>query len=149
MNPTPPSPSRRCRSQRGAISAFLAPAMVGLLALAGLAVDGGAALAARHRAVTEARAAARAGAAALAAPQLRGAGMFIVDPAAAQTAARAFLAQAGHPGDVLVTGDRVEVHVEFPVSTTFLGLVGLREMRVEGRGLARALHGVSAEEGSR
>lgn len=146
MNPTSPSLSRRRRSERGAISAFLAPAMVGLLSLAGLAVDGGAALAARHRAVTEARAAARAGAAALAAPQLRGAGMFTLDPAAAQTAARTFLAQAGHPGDVLVTGDQVEVRVEFPVSTTFLGLVGLSEMRVEGRGLARALHGVSAEE---
>lgn len=148
MNPAVTIPGFGRCSERGAISAFLAPAMVGLLALAGLAVDGGAALTARHRALTEARAAARAGAAALATPQLRGAGMYTLDPAGAETAASAFLAQVGHEGDVVVTGDRVEVRVEIPVTTTFLGLVGLGELHVEGRGLARALHGVSAEEGA-
>jgi hypothetical protein len=122
--------------------------MVGLLALAGLVVDGGAALAAKHRALGDARSAARAGASALAAPALRRAGTFTLDAAAVEAAARSFLVGVGREGEVTVAGDRVEVRVRDSAPTTFLGLIGLRELHVQARGVALALHGIASEEGT-
>ena len=61
-----PMPVRTARvSDRGSVTAFVALLLVALVALAGLVVDGGAAMSAHQAAVDEAQQAARAGAGAL------------------------------------------------------------------------------------
>ena len=133
------------RDQSGALTAFLAVFVLALFVLAGLVLDGGYALAAKRRAINEAQAAARAGAAALASADLR-AGTYRFDEARAVEAARAYLAATGHDGEVTVEGDAVAVTVRFRQPVAILGIVGVRDVAVAGSGRARSVHGVVEEE---
>ena len=104
------TPRRRCRpgappgegTDRGSVTAYLLVTMVALFALAGLVLDGGAALAAHGRAADIAQQAARAGADALDETSLRSAtpAGFTANPAAARSAADRVLTAAGVTGDV-------------------------------------------------
>ncbi len=134
------------RDERGQVTAFVAVFALALMFLAGLVLDGGHVLAARRRAINEAEGAARAGAATLAVDTYRTSGTVLLDPARAGAAARAYLAQTGHGGEVAVSGDRVTVVVRFDQPLQILGLGGLGAQTVTGRGQARAALGVEGPE---
>ncbi len=123
-------------SERGAIGVFLAVLVPGLLLIIGLAVDGGAKVAATQRANAIADEAARAGGQALDVSAAL-TGEVRVDPAAAVAAAQEYLVRTGVQGAVtIVDGDTLQVTTTFTQPTTFLGLVGITAMTVEGSGTA-------------
>ncbi len=134
------------RDERGQVTAFVVVFALALLVLAGLVLDGGYVLAARRQATNEAEGAARAGAATLAVDTYRGTGPVRLDPARAEAAARAYLRQTGHAGDVAVSGDRVVVVVRFDQPLQILGVAGLGSQSVTGRAEARAVRGVGRAE---
>ena len=134
------------RDERGQVTAFVVVFALALMFVAGLVLDGGHVLAAKRRAINEAEGAARAGAATLAVEGYRASGPVRLDPVRAQAAARAYLAQTGHTGQVAVSGDRVVVVVRFDQPLQILGLGGLGAQTVTGRGQARAVLGVEGAE---
>ncbi|MGY1829001.1 TadE/TadG family type IV pilus assembly protein [Geodermatophilus sp. SYSU D01180] len=127
---------RRASSERGAITVFLAVLVPGLLLIVGLAVDGGAKVAATQRADAIADEAARAGGQALdVAAALSG--RVRVDPAAAVAAAQDYLDRNDVTGAVtVVDGDTLRVTTTITQPTTFLGLIGIATLTVEGSGTA-------------
>lgn len=127
---------RTGRGERGlALSAFVVVAVLALLLIAGLVVDGGRKTAADRRAELTAAAAARAAVDATA-PQ-RQAGRR-PDAAVAIAAARTVIGgQPGLQGEVGVAGDgSVRVTTRTTVDTVLLSLIGIS--RLEGRGSATA-----------
>ncbi len=102
----------------------------------GLAVDGGAKVAATQRANAIADEAARAGGQALDVSAAL-AGQVRVDSAAAVAAAQDYLDRNGVQGAVtVVDGDTLTVTTTITEPTTFLGLIGIQTMTVEGSGTA-------------
>lgn len=130
------------------LTLFTSLAVVAFLILAGLVVDGGYVLAARRRAIDEANGAARAGAQALAPSTYRQSGALDLDPGAATTAAQGYLGATGHSGSVSVTANLVTVTLSFDQPTALLGLIGIDNVTVNGRGHARSVRGVDVGEGS-
>lgn len=129
-------PAAGSRTERGAISVFLAVLVPGLLLIIGLAVDGGAKVAATQRANAIADEAARAGGQALDVSAALS-GQVRVDPDAAVAAARTYLDRNGVEGRVtVVDGDTLQVTTTITEPTTFLGLVGISSMTVAGSGTA-------------
>lgn len=126
----------------GRVSAFVVTLLVAILALAGLTLDGGLALAAKVRAGGQAEAAARAGAQALDLGTYRATGAVRLVPAQAAANARNYLATAGATGTVTVTGDTVTVTVTATHPTQLLGLVGIRALSVHGSASAHPQRGV-------
>ena len=128
-------------AERGAIGVFLAVLVPGLLLIIGLAVDGGAKVAATQRANAIADEAARAGGQALDVPAAL-AGQVRVDPAAAVAAAQDYLARSEVQGVVtVVDGDTLRVTTVVTEPTTFLGLIGISTLTVEGSGTADLITG--------
>ena len=116
-----------------------------LLALGALIFDGGQILTARREANNLARQAARAGAQQLDVGQAR-TGTFTLDVAAADTAAREYLADHGiTPSAVRVTGDRVEVTITLTQPTPLLSILGMSERAVTATASARAARGVTGD----
>ncbi len=134
MSPRLPA---RCRdAERGAIGVFLAVLAPGLLLIIGLAVDGGAKVAATQRANAIADEAARAGGQALDVSAAL-TGQVRVDPAAAVAAAQDYLSRTGVQGTVtVVDADTLQVSTTLSEPTTFLGLIGISTLTVEGTGTA-------------
>ncbi|WP_409331584.1 TadE/TadG family type IV pilus assembly protein [Trujillonella humicola] len=123
-------------SDQGSISAFFAVLVPALLLVIGLAVDGGAKVAATQRANAIADEAARAGGQALDIAAAL-AGVIRVDPAAAIAAAENYLDRNGVAGAVtVVDGDTLRVTTTVTEPTTFLGLIGITTLTVEGTGTA-------------
>ncbi len=133
------------RDERGSLVAFLAVLAAALFALAGLVVDGGRALAARQTAAADAEQAARAGAQAVSASELRR-GSVRLDAAAARRAADAYLRAIGATGTVAASGTAVTVTVRIVVPSTILGVVGVRAITVGATATATDLHGVTRED---
>ncbi len=133
---TAPAQDMSAAGERGSLAVFLTVLVPGLLLVIGLAVDGGAKVAATQRANAVADEAARAGGQALdVAAALTG--QLRVDPTAAVTAAQDHLARSGVTGDVtVVDGDTLQVTTTLTEPTVFLGLVGITEFTVEGTGTA-------------
>ena len=100
----------RWAEQDGTVSAFVAVLAIALVAVAGLAFDGGAIITAHAHARDVAQAAARAGAQQLDAAEVH-AGTTDLDPVAAHEAATAFLDAADASGTVTVDGPQVHVTV--------------------------------------
>ena len=117
-------------SDRGSLMLVLIPLVTALLLFAGLVLDGGAALAAREQAANIAREAARAGAGALTPVSLRTADPddLTVDPAAAEQAAHAVIADAGLTGTVAVHGSTVTVTVTASHPTAMLSVIGISHL---------------------
>ena len=120
--------SRTSRSARrgddwGQMTAFVAILATGLIAVAGMAYDGGQFLRTYTEASDLAESAARAGAQATRAESLL-AGDTSIDPAAAQARVDELLAAAGHPGAGVVTvaGERVTVTVTLEQAAHILPL---------------------------
>lgn len=122
---------------RGSVSAFVAVAVVALLLMAGLVVDGGAKVRALQRADRLAGEAGRAAGQQVDLADAIGGRRPRVDPATAIEAARRYLRRAEVDGQVEVSADRrhVEIAVTVSVPTVFLGLVGVST--VDGTGHAR------------
>jgi Flp pilus assembly protein TadG len=131
------------QSERGSVSAFLALLAVALLAVAGLVVDGGSALAAKRGAIDEAEQAARAGAAVLAESEVRSTS---TGTGSAVSAAEDYMASAGHPGVAWVSGNQVAARVAYSKPTVLLGIVGVGSVQVSGEGRATNVHGVVRED---
>jgi Flp pilus assembly protein TadG len=133
---------------QGRVSAFVVILVVAILAMAGLTLDGGLALAAKVRAGAQAEAAARAGAQALDLGAYRATGTIQLIPAQATADARRYLIAARATGDVTVTvtGDTVTVTVTATHPTQLLGLVGIRTLSVHGSASAHPVRGVLTVE---
>lgn len=128
-------------TERGSITAFALLLVVALFALAGLVVDGGAAVSAHQAALAEAGQAARAGAGALSVADLR-AGRVEVDDQAAMQAVAAFTAAAGHPGTATVVGDSVTVSVSYRIPTSVLGMIRITSLPVSATASATDVEGI-------
>ena len=126
----------------GSISAFVLLLLVACMALLGLVVDGGSALAARQSAADEAEQAARAGAGALSVDALRS-GSLQLDPSAAVAAAESFASVAGHPGTASVAGGVVTVRISYRIPTEILGIVGITSLPVSAVASAVDVRGVT------
>ncbi|MHB1516903.1 MAG: pilus assembly protein TadG-related protein [Acidimicrobiales bacterium] len=127
----------------GSITAFVLLLLVALVALLGLVVDGGAAMAAHQAAVDEASQAARAGAGAVSVDALRHGSLALNAPAAVREA-QAFTKAAGHPGSAIVSGNVVTVTVEYRMPTTVLGIVGVSWLPISATASAVDLEGVTS-----
>lgn len=135
----------RRRGSEGSLTVLVAVFAVAMFALAGLAIDGGRALAARQQASAEAEQAARAGAQAISLSALRQ-GTVVLDPTLAVTDAEGYLQQIGAHGSAVATVSTVTVTVDVEVPTTILGIVGIRELAVQATASASDQHGVSEED---
>ncbi|MFF0220102.1 pilus assembly protein TadG-related protein [Streptomyces vinaceus] len=137
--------SGRLQEDRGGIAVYTAIVTVALLAIIGLAIDGGGKLRATERADATAMEAARAAGQAIdPAAAITGTAVRL-DPAAAQAAAQAYLARAGTQGSAALSADgtqlTVTVHDTYP--TKFLAIAGIGSMDVTGHGSARLLYGTT------
>ena len=135
-----------CDGQRGSVAIVMPILAVGLLAMAGLVLDGGAALAARGRAADVAQQAARAGADALTPSSLRRSdpSRLVVDPAAAVAAADQVLAAGDVAGQVSVAGDTVTVTAQVSRRTAMLSAVGITTVTGRASATATVLFGGAA-----
>ena len=134
---------RRRGDENGQVTAFVVVIVVALLALGGLVIDGGNALAAKRRAIDYADGAARAGVQALDPAQYRTAGSLAPITTAAEQAAQQYLNRAGQSGQARVEGDQIIVTVAIDQPTTLLRIVGVRSMTVTGTGAAHLVQGVT------
>lgn len=121
---------------RGSVSAFVVSITVGLIACAGLVLDGGRLLDARIEAADLAENAARAGA-----QQVVGIrdGAWHLDGGQAQRAASAFLLAQGVNGQVSVSGNEVSVTVTLHRDMALLGVVGVGGRNVSATRTALAV----------
>jgi hypothetical protein len=130
------------RADQGRVSAFVVVLTLGILALAGLTLDGGLALAAKVEANGQAEAAARAGAQAIDLGLYRTSNQLQLVPAQAVANAQSYLAAVGASGTVTVSGDTVTVTVTAAQNTQLLGMVGISSLTVHGTGSAHPQRGV-------
>jgi Flp pilus assembly protein TadG len=135
---------------RGSIALYFAITTLAALVMAGLVVDGGAALATRERAADLATQAARAGATALTPTSLRDTPTQLqADPIAATQAAEAVFADGGAAGQVSIIGDTVTVTVHLPRHTVILSAVGLTNISQTASASATSVVGTAtAPEGN-
>ena len=136
----------RPRAQDGQVTVFVVVVFVALVAVAGLVIDGGRALAARRRAIDEAEAAARAGAQALSIDAYRSSATVTLDPAGARAAALSYLAATGDTGQVAISGGVITVTVEVHQPVTILGIAGVGTMTLTGTARAQLVRGVQGPE---
>ena len=109
------------RTERGAVSTFVAVIALALLTAAGLAIDGGRKVNALREASDLADNAARAGAQAVDLNTLRNTGELRLDPDQAEQEAQAYLAALGHTvQSVIVSGDTISVTVDLTVDPVLL-----------------------------
>lgn len=128
----------RRRDETGAATIFVVLWAVALLAVAGLVIDGGYALAAHRKAMNVAEQAARTGADALSTGALRD-GDVRVASARAAGAAQSYLAQVGSSGRVRVNGGEVTVTVTDSSDTTILSAVGIGSLPVKASATALSI----------
>jgi hypothetical protein len=131
-------------SDRGAVTLFVAIAMVGLLALAGLVVDGGAKVRAVQRADRLAAEAARAAGQAIDLGGVLEGSEVAVDRRAALVAAEAYLRASGVAGSVRVLegGRGIAVTTSASAPTVFLGLIGVPQFTARGSAEVALVHSV-------
>lgn len=131
--------------EAGVLSAYVAVLAVALLAIVGMAVDSGRAIAAERLATDEAEQAARAGAGQLSIQALRD-GRFVLDSAAAVRVAEDYLILAGHPGTATVSDGIVTVRVVVVIPTTILDIVGVSTISVSATSSASDVRGVTKQD---
>jgi Flp pilus assembly protein TadG len=134
---------RRTAGDRGSLTLMLAVLFIALLALAGLVIDGGAKLDAASNAAAVAQEAARAGAGQVDRPTAYSGGTFVVDQAAARSAALAYLAAAGYQGTVATARRTMQVTVTVVVPTKMLSLIGINSFTVSESATATLVSGVT------
>ena len=127
------------RDERGAITVFVVIIFIALIAMAGLVIDGGSALATKRRAMNTAEQAARVGADALDPASLRS-GQPVVAPSRAISAAQAYLDKVGAEGTVGVDGGTVTVTVTADYDTAMLAAIGVNRMTVTSKASAVSIN---------
>lgn len=138
----------RSSGERGSIALYFAIVTIAALVMAGLVLDGGAALATRERAADLATQAARAGADALTPASVRGQpGGLQASPLAAQQAVTRLLDAAGATGRATVNGDVVTVTVTVPKHTMILSAVGVDDISQTATASATAVYGGTTQDG--
>lgn len=130
----------------GRVTAFVVTLTVAILALAGLTLDGGLALASKVQANDEAQSAARAGAQAIDLAAYRATGALHLAPAEAVTDAQRYLAGIGATGTVSVAGDTVTVTITAVRHTQLLQLVGVTTLTLHGEASAEVQRGIVGPE---
>ena len=127
---------------------FLVISVVGLLALVGLVVDGGAKVRAVQRADALAAEAGRAGGQAINVPAAITGDAPTVDARAAVAAAQTTSAENGVKGTVTVTdaGRTLDVEVTTDTETIFLGIIGINSMTVHGHAQVTLVRGVTGAD---
>ncbi len=134
------------RRDDGRVSAFVVTLTVAILALAGLTLDGGLALASKVQANDQAESAARAGAQAIDLAAYRATGALHLVPDQAITDAQHYLASVGATGTVSVAGDTVTVTTTAVRRTQLLQLVGISSLTVHGSASAHVQRGIVGPE---
>jgi len=134
------------RDENGQVTAFVVVIATAVLMFAGLVLDGGAALAAKVRAIGEAQEAARSGAQAIDLATYRATGALRLTPEHAVALAQRYLAATGHAGTVRITGNTVTVTVTITQPTPLLRLVGVGSLTVTSTGSAQPQRGITAPE---
>lgn len=127
----------------GYVSFWVVAITIGVLAMAGLVIDGGNALTAREQAADSAQQAARAGADALSPASLRSSTNPGATEATARQAADQVLADSGLTGTVTVTDQQVTVTVVVHKATTILSAVGLNSISGTASATAAPLRGTN------
>jgi Flp pilus assembly protein TadG len=115
--------------------------IVVVLVLAGAMIEGGNAMSARGHATDIAQQAARAGADKLDLAALRENGLVRIDPAGAQAAATAFLAQVGETGTVTATPTQVSVTVTVTRPGILVPVLGINTLTVRATATAAPITG--------
>jgi hypothetical protein len=124
---------------RGSASGWAIGTMAVGLLLAALLFDSGAAMTAKADAWSTAQQAARRGADQLDLAVLRTTGEVLIDPAAAESAAADWLAQAGVTGSVSATVEQVSVTVTVTEQTVLLSAVGITSYDLSATATAEAI----------
>ncbi|TDC43453.1 hypothetical protein E1258_32210 [Micromonospora sp. KC207] len=138
-------PGRWRRGDEGRVSLFLAAAMIGVLAIIGLAFDGAGQLRSRQLAENLAAEAARTGGQSIDRAKAIEGGSKEIDEAAARTAVTSYLAAAGatdHDVEFPVVGGEklIRVRVTVTYDRYLLGFFGFGDaVTVSGEATARAL----------
>ena len=132
--------SRWVRDERGQVAPLVAISLVGLLAVAGLVIDGGMMFSARRQVQSLADGAARAGAMAVDEPLLRSNGGTAIplNPGEAKLAARDYLEAAAFDGlsEVVASPDAVTVRLSTDRRTVLMSLVGVRHFEAKASSTA-------------
>lgn len=134
------------RRSEGQVTAFVVVLTAAILAVAGLSLDGGLALATKVRASDQAESAARVAAQAVDLTGYRRDGTFALDPVRAVADAEHYLAGIGATGAVTVTQDSVTVTVTTTRRTQLLGLTGVDSLTVHAAATARLQRGIADAE---
>ena len=143
------SRARRLDSDEGSVTLFVCIAVVGLMVMVGLVVDGGAKVRALQRADRLAAEAGRAGGQAIDVPAAIAGDAPTLSPQAAVNATQAYLRANGVSGTVSVTdaGRALVVDVTTTTDTVFLGLIGINTLSVHGSAKVVLVRGVTGAGG--
>jgi Flp pilus assembly protein TadG len=125
-----PSDTEQTVPDGGYATAFVTVIALALMAVIGLAVDGGGAAAAHARAQAAAAESARAGADELDLQYFRQTGITRLNPAEAGAAAAAWLSRTGFTGSVSASATEVTVTATDDAPTQILGIVGVGSITV-------------------
>ncbi len=128
----------RARDERGGVTVFVVFLAVALLAVSGLVIDGGYALATKRKAMNHAEQAARVASDKLSQAALRN-GSPAVNAAAAHAAAQGYLARVGTRGSVDISGGHVTVTVRDDYDPAVLSIVGVNRIHVSARASAESI----------
>jgi len=132
----------RLRGDAGAATLWMVFGTIVIFAVCGLVFDGGSLINGKERAINDAESAARAGAQALDVSAVYGqGGTRQLDPAQAETRARAFLDAQGWTGTVHADANQVTVTITRTQRLTFLQTFGLGDRAVSGTATARPEQG--------
>lgn len=136
MNPPNRGVHRRPRDE-GSLTVFVVIIFAGLMLFAGIVADGGAALAAKVRALHAAGEAARIGAQELDIAAYHRTGIRTLNLTDADNTARRFLASVPADGTATATTDTVTVHASISHRTWLLSLVGIDTLTMTADATAR------------
>ena len=136
---------RTGKAESGSVTVFFAVAAIGLFAMVGLVVDGGAKVKAIQRADRVAAEAARAAGQAIDVPTAIVGDDPVVRPGDAVAAAQAYLGASGLQGSVTVLdgGRRLHVRTSADEQTIFLGLIGIHRLTGTGEAEVTLVRGVT------
>ena len=136
---------RRLAGNHGGVTTFVVVLVVPMMAVAGLAYDGGRMLAARREAVDVAQQASVAGSQAIAYDAVRQ-GRVDVDIGEVKTASHRYLSSVGYAGTVHVTDTEVIVEVTATVEMKMLSMVGVGSRSVSGQAATQLARGVDTAD---
>ncbi len=130
--------------QHGGITLMLVVLFVGLVAMAGIVIDGGAKLTEFENAAAAAQEAARAGAGIVNPATAYQSGSFSVERQRAIAAARSYMAAAGYQGSVSLLGaNSIRVTVSITRPTRALSFLGIDSITSTGTATADLVTGVT------